>query len=203
MLIDCNQRTPDQNYFTLIQTVVPRPIAWVLSDNGNGSYNLAPFSFFNALASNPGIIMIAVGWKDEAARKDTWVNIAERNDFVVHIPSVGHLKEVAASSATLAHGVSEVDLVHMPLEIVQGQRLPRLKGPKVAFFCTKHSIQELGKDQQGIILGQISHIWIDDTIVRTEGERMYVDPKALDPLARLGGAYYGQLGELLTMKRPI
>src|SRR5580704_8595858 len=108
MLIDCNQYSRDQIYFLMIQLVIPRPIAWVLSDNGNGSYNLAPFSFFNAITSNPPILMLSVSWKDEVTRKDTWVNIIERNNFVVHIPSVGQVHEVSNSSIVLPYGVSEV-----------------------------------------------------------------------------------------------
>ena len=144
MIIDCAKQTSDKNYFTLIQTVIPRPIAWVLSDNGNSSYNLAPFSFFNAIASDPPLIMLSIGWKDEATRKDTWVNIQERSHFVVHIPSVEHIKEMVGSSIALAHGVSEIDVLNIPIEKIEGQELPKLKDPKVAFFCEKYSIQEIG-----------------------------------------------------------
>ena len=202
MIIDCGKQTSDQNYFTLIQAVIPRPIAWVLSDNGNGAYNLAPFSFFNAVASDPPLIMLSVGWKDEATRKDTWVNIEQRRHFVAHVPSVENLKEVAGSSATLAHGVSEIDQMHIPVEKVEGQRLPKLKGPKVAFFCEKYSIQELGGEQQALILGKINHIWLDDRVVQSTNGRLTIDPKGLDPLARLGGPHYAALGGIFTMKRP-
>ena len=202
MFIDCSKQSSSQNYFTLIQTVIPRPIAWVLSDNGNGTYNLAPFSFFNAVASNPPLIVLSIGWKDELTRKDTWVNIQERKDFVVHIPSVENIKEVAGSSATLAHGVSEIDQLHLPLEKVEGQRLPKLKGPKVALFCEKFSIQEIGGDQQGLILGKINHMWFHDSIVKESSGRLTIDPKVLNPLARLGGPHYAGLDEILSMKRP-
>jgi len=202
MIIDCVQFSTEQNYFTLIQTVIPRPIAWVLSDNGNASYNLAPFSFFNAVAANPPIIILSIGWKDEDLRKDTWVNISERKDFVVHIPSVDHIKEVVGSSANMAHGVSEVDQLGISLERVEGQRLPKVKGPKVVLFCEKYSIQEIGGYRQGLILGKVNHIWLDDDIVHSNYGRVTIDPKGLNPLARLGGSHYAALGEILTMKRP-
>ena len=202
MIIDCSQQSADQNYFTLIQTVVPRPIAWVLSDNGNGSYNLAPFSFFNAIAANPPIIMLSIGWKDETIRKDTWINISERKNFVVHIPSVQDFKNVVGSSVPLAHGVSEIDQMHIPLENIDGQRLPKLKGPKAALFCEKYSIQDIGGDQQGLILGKVNHMWLADDIVQLNNGRLTIDPQGLNPLARLGGSYYAALGELLSMKRP-
>lgn len=202
MIINCNQNSSDQNYFTLIQTVVPRPIAWVLSDNGNNSYNLAPFSFFNVVASNPAMIMLSVGWKDEQTRKDTWINIDQRNHFVVHIPSVKHISDVAKSAATLAHGVSEIDQLNIQLDKIEGQALPKIKDCNVAFFCEKYRIEEIGNDQQGLILGKINHIWINDAIVSYHEGRLIIDPVKLDPLARLGGSYYSGLGEILTMKRP-
>jgi flavin reductase (DIM6/NTAB) family NADH-FMN oxidoreductase RutF len=202
MIFDCNKHTPTENYFALIQMVVPRPIAWVLSDNGNGSYNLAPFSFFNAIASNPPTIMISAGWKDEQTRKDTWINIEQRHKFVVHIPSVGDMKNVAASSATLDHGISEVDQLQMPMEKVEGQRLPKLKGPKLVMFCEKLSIQEIGLDKQALILGKVNQIWMSDDIAKVTNGRLVVDAKALDPLTRLGGPQYASLGEILTAKRP-
>src|SRR5271170_178191 len=125
MLIDCSEYSRDQIYFLMIQLVIPRPIAWVLSDNGDRTYNLAPFSFFNAITSNPPILMLAAGWKDEGTRKDTWVNISERSHFVVHIPSAEQVNDVSVSSAVLPHGVSEADQFHIPLENVEGWVLPK------------------------------------------------------------------------------
>ena len=163
MLIDCNQSSRDQIYFLMIQLVIPRPIAWVLSGNANGTYNLAPFSFFNAITSNPPILMLSVSWKDEAAHKDTWVNISERNHFVVHVPSSGQVHDVSDSSSVLPYGVSETDKFSIPLEKVEGWPLPRVKNAKVAFLCEKYAIHEIGNDPQGLILGKIQsqYLWIE------------------------------------------
>jgi len=186
----------------MIQLVIPRPIAWVLSDNGNSTYNLAPFSFFNAITSNPPILMLSVSWKDEVTRKDTWVNISERKNFVVHIPSVDQVHNVSASSTVLPHGVSEIDAFHISLDHVEGWVLPRVKGTKVAFLCEKYAIHEIGEDPQGLILGKINHILIDDDAVSQDKGRLIVDPGKIDPLARLGGNHYARLGEILTVPRP-
>lgn len=201
MLIESKTLSPQQMYFLLIGTVIPRPIAWVLSDNG-GSYNLAPFSFFNAITSEPPILMISAGWKDDSIRKDTWVNIQERSDFVVHIPSAEHGQHVVATSATLAHGESELTRLNLTTEKVEGFRLPRIVGPKVAFFCEKHQIIEIGTAPQALILGEVKKVWMDDTIVMMHNNRLKVDPAKLDPLARLGGASYSLLGEMFDIKRP-
>ncbi len=202
MLIDCNQYSRDQLYFLMIQLVIPRPIAWVLSDNGTGTYNLAPFSFFNAITSNPPILMLSVSWKEEALRKDTWINISERKNFVVHIPSGEQGHDVSNSSSVLPHGVSEIDKFNIRLENIEGWPLPRVKGAKAAFLCEKYAIHEIGKDPQGLILGKINRILIDDDAVSQHNGRILVDPLKLNPLARLGGNQYSLLGEIVTVKRP-
>jgi flavin reductase (DIM6/NTAB) family NADH-FMN oxidoreductase RutF len=203
MLIDCKKYPTDQLYFLMIQLVIPRPIAWVLSDNGNRSYNLAPFSFFNAITSNPPILMLSVGHKDETTRKDTWINISERNNFVVHIPSGDQVHDVSNSSVILPHGVSEIDKFHIPLEKVEGWVLPRVKGAKIAFLCEKYAIHEIGDDPQALILGKINGIVVDDDAVsQVSSGRMMIDPAKINPLARLGGNHYSLLGEVLTVQRP-
>lgn len=202
MLISCNQDNTSQVYFLMTQILVPRPIAWVISDNGNGTNNLAPFSFFNAITSNPPILMLSVGWKDEKTRKDTWVNIDERAHFVVNLPCASEVYDVSNSSTVLPHGVSEIDHFHIPVEKIEGWSLPKIKGAKVAFLCEKYAIYEIGNDPQGMILGKINQIWINDENVSHEKNRIVIDPAKLDPLARLGGNYYAHLGEVLTVKRP-
>jgi len=202
MIINCHEQTPDQLYFLLIQLVIPRPIAWVLSDNGNSTYNLAPFSFFNAITSNPPILMLSVGWKDEALRKDTWVNINKNKNFVVHIPSSDQVNDVSNTSSVLPHGVSEVDKFHISVEDVDGWPLPRIKGAKIAFLCEKYAIYEIGNDPQGLILGKINHIWMDEDIVSQNKNRLVIDPAKVNPLARLGGNHYAHLGEIITVQRP-
>jgi len=202
MIIDCNQSSRDQIYFLMIQLVIPRPIAWVLSDNGNGTYNLAPFSFFNAVTSSPPILMLSVGWKDEALRKDTWVNISERKNFVVHIPCGEQVHDVSNSSTILPHGVSETHKFNIRLENVEGWPLPKIKGAKAAFLCEPYAIHEIGEDPQGLILGKINRIWIDEEVASQDKNRIIIDPLKLNPLARLGGNHYSLLGEIVTVQRP-
>src|SRR6056300_777261 len=109
MIIDLNQFSSSQVYQTMTQAIIPRPIAWVLSDHGNGKLNLAPFSYFNAVCSNPPILSISIGYKKGGAKKDTWINIEERSHFVVHIPRIEDVDPLLQSAQALDHGVSEVE----------------------------------------------------------------------------------------------
>jgi flavin reductase (DIM6/NTAB) family NADH-FMN oxidoreductase RutF len=202
MIIDLSEKSPTEIYYTLIQSIIPRPIAWVLSDNGNGTNNLAPFSYFSGVSSKPPIVSISVGPKNPGHKKDTWRNIEERKNFVIHIAHEEMAEAVTASSASLADGQSEID--HLGLETipVENWPLPRLKECRIALLCEKFAIHEIGKAPMGLILGNVKAVYLDNTIITTENNRLKIDAKKLNPLARLGGDDYTTLGNIITIKRP-
>lgn len=202
MVIDFKHLTANQAYFAIIQAVIPRPIAWVLSDSGNGSFNLAPYSFFTGVCGDPPLIMLSIGRKPDGSRKDTWVNIEDRTDFVIHIAPSDLAPSLVASAATLPHGESELDASGLKTVAVPGWRLPRIIGPRLAMLCTRHAIHEVGNEQQGLILGQVQAMFVDDEAGSQVGERLVIDPKKIDPLSRLGGSEYATLGEIQTHQRP-
>ena len=79
MQLDFSTLSPTQAYHTVIQTLIPRPVAWVLSENDNSSLNIAPFSYFTAVSSEPPILMFSVGKKpSDHQRKDTARNIIKK-----------------------------------------------------------------------------------------------------------------------------
>ena len=88
MIIDINSLSGDRVYHTLTQTLIPRPVAWVLSDNGESdNLNLAPFSYFTAVSSKPALLMISIGKKPDGVLKDTRLNLIQRKKCVVDIAS--------------------------------------------------------------------------------------------------------------------
>jgi len=203
MQLDLKQLTPNQCYGAMVETIVPRPIAWVLSDNGDKSFNVAPFSFFTGISSAPPLLMLSIGKKDAVEEKDTRVNIRERDHFVVHISSARHIDQVNATSATLAHGESEVDIAKLALSEIDGFDLPRIADCDIAIACTRYRIDEIGNTPQAVIYGEISSITVSDhLLVPNEKGRFQIDATALSPLARLGGSNYATLGDVLTAKRP-
>lgn len=203
MYINLSKLSESQVYFTMTQTVIPRPIAWVLSENQSGSYNLAPFSYFNAVCSDPPLVMISIGKKPDGSCKDTLVNIEQRSDFVVHIVSKDLLRPMNQSSATLAKEQSELEIIGLQTEPFEGSRIPRLADARVAFACERYEIIKLGSIPQSLVLGRISHIYIDDTVVgEDEKGRMKVIAERVDPLGRLGASEYVSFGEKLRLQRP-
>lgn len=201
MFIDLQKLSSREIYGLMVQTVIPRPIAWVLSDNG-ASWNLAPFSYFNAVASEPPLIMLSIGHKPGGEMKDTWRNIDERERFVVHIAGREHLDALVASSESLPHGESELDRLGLSLIEDPDAGCPRIAGCRVALFCRKFAIHELGPRPQALILGQIERMHLDDAVVAEVDGRLTIDAEAVDPVARLGGLDYALFGERISVALP-
>ena len=203
MELDFAQLSAADRYRTIIQTLIPRPIAWVLSDNGDNRFNLAPFSYFNAVSSDPPLLMLSIGRKPGGEFKDTRVNIEARHDFVVHIPSAQQVAAVNASSAVLDANDSELDWLQLETVPFGQFRLPRLRECRVAYACRLFELQEIGSTPMSLILGQIQAVYIADEIVSNDANgQPRVDADKLDPLARLGGIDFTTIGAITAVPRP-
>ncbi|TRW49776.1 flavin reductase family protein [Aliidiomarina halalkaliphila] len=211
MIIALNENSSSQIYHLMTQTLIPRPIAWVLSEHAHGHLNLAPFSYFTAVSSAPPLLMFSVGNKADGKGKDTKVNIATNTHFVVHIPSSDHAHAVTESSRALP--AEESELARLSLETVPfgDFPLPRLASCKVAFGCRLHHVHAIPGAPQDLIFGEIEQVYISDAVAektrhtKPDGssvERLHVDALKVDPLARLGADHYGNLGQILTVPRP-
>lgn len=202
MLIDLKSLKKNQIYSIFTQAIIPRPIAWILSDNGEGTFNLAPFSYFNGLSSDPPLVMFSVGKKRDGSKKDTWRNIESRDRFLVHIPGRLNAEEVIASSKPLDFGHSEITEFHISLEKNPGLPLPMVKGSKLVFSCRRYQIMEIGNTPQGLIIGLVESVFADDSVATMNEGRFSLDAKKFDPLARLGGDELAGLGDIFSLPRP-
>jgi flavin reductase (DIM6/NTAB) family NADH-FMN oxidoreductase RutF len=196
-----------QLYHILTQTVIPRPIAWALTDNGAGEglarYNLAPFSFFNAMAADPPTLAFAISRKEDGSKKDTWVNLENQRFCTVHIAALSQHDPLVDSSAELPHGTSE--LLRHPYQLVHEayHPTPRLADAPVAFFCTLDHMHPIGKGTTAVAFCTINHIFINDAVTKTRPDgRLVISPQAINPLMRLGGRDYAALGDVFQLDRP-
>ena len=208
MHIDFSTLSATRAYHLMTQTVIPRPIAWVLTENAPGSdgerYNLAPFSYFNAVASDPPILMISIGKKPDGEQKDTLRNILRSKEMVIHIAGADALEALNQSAATLPYGESELALAALQTEPLERFSLPRLSGCKIAFACSLDHTHEIGDAPQTLVFARIQSACIEDDILDIDAQtgRYSIDAARLDPLARLGGNHYALLGKTITLKRP-
>ncbi len=165
MYFNLESLSPGQIYVRMIQTLIPRPIAWVLSENTGGSLNLAPFSYFNAVCSDPPLIMLSVGKKPDGSFKDTRVNIEQRGRFVIHIAHKEMAQELTASSASLPAADSELERMGLETRPFEGFGLPRLAVCRVAYACERYRVEEIGGTPQSLILGLVKRIYVDDAVL--------------------------------------
>lgn len=220
MILDMARLSPSQTYFSLIQTVIPRPIAWILTPNQNAdfdaldanAYNLAPFSYFTPICSDPALVLVSIGVKGrdeqgEAIAKDTLANLEAGKKCVVHIANTDLAEAVTQSSATLAYGESEVaqqGLELVPFEAGENGddfELARLKNCPVALACSLYKTETIGKAPQTLVYLLVEQMYIDDSIA-TDEPRLQVDADAMAPLARLGADQYAGLTPKFVIKRP-
>jgi flavin reductase (DIM6/NTAB) family NADH-FMN oxidoreductase RutF len=203
MQINLKQKSTAQTYFTMTQAVVPRPIAWLLSENEDTGFNLAPFSYFNAVCSDPPLLMVSIGKQDDGSEKDSLRNVRERSEFVIHIASCDQLPELNQSSATLPPGESEVEASQLDLTRVDGFHMPRLSDCKIAFFCERYEIQVIGNNQQSLLFAELKEIYVaDDCVEINEQGRLKIFADKIQPLSRLGASQYASFGDVMSAGRP-
>jgi len=200
MIFDVHNLPKADVYRLLTHTVVPRPIAWVLTENENGSHNLAPYSYFNVVSSDPGLLMFSVGHKRDGSKKDTWYNIEQREKFVIHIADASLANMVNESARPLPLGESEINHIETALVADKAFGMSRLEAAPVAFACKRYDIHLVGNGPQAVIYAQVEAAYVADHL---EGESsLLVDALSLNPLARLGAEDYSSLGEIKSIPRP-
>lgn len=207
MQIQFNDISPNQRYHLLTQTVIPRPIAWVLSENTDGSLNLAPFSFFNAMCSDPALLVMSIGKKEAGERKDTAINLLSGREFVVHIAGASQADNLTKTAASLDYGQSELalpDLEFSDSELVsfEGCSIPRLSSCDVAYHCKLYEHHLVGPNQQAFIYAEVVSLYLSEDVATQDGQRITVDANKVAPLARLGAAQYSGITQAFKVTRP-
>ncbi len=188
-------------YRLMTDVIVPRPIAWVSTVSASGAGNLAPFSYFNAVATEPAALMISITPQRDGSDKDTLRNILETHQFVVNLATAPLIQAVHQTSAEYPYGVDEMEKVGLtPIPSVR-VRPARVGESPVQMECELLQTVEVGPrgapGSTALVLGKILLVHVRETLF--EGHR--IRPDLLEPLARLGGPDYATLGQILPLER--
>jgi flavin reductase (DIM6/NTAB) family NADH-FMN oxidoreductase RutF len=196
--VDPASLSEDAAYYWQIATIVPRPIAWVSTLNDDGGANLAPFSFFTGVSSDPPTCLICVSRNSRDEKKDTWRNIERAKDFVIHVVTDALAEKMNLTSRSFPYGVDE--FVEAGLTKLASERVapPRIAEAPVAMECRLERIVEIGRAGTAIIVGEIL-LWHvrDDLLV---GGRL--DLGKLDAVGRMSGSSYARTRDRFDMVRP-
>jgi len=178
-------------YFLMNALVVPRPIGWISTLSASGVKNLAPYSHFNLMGSDPFYVAFA-----STGVKDTITNLREVPQFVANIVSMDLLERMNFTACDFPREEEEfgwAGLTPVPSATV---RPPRVGEAKAHLEC---EVAQIVTDRRtNIVLGRILHAHVD----RSVWKNGRVDVKLLNPACRLSGSGYAALGDLVNLQRP-
>ena len=192
MQINYEDKELTQRYQLMAQTIIPRPIAWIVTEN-KGVINIAPFSYFMGLSSEPATMIVSIGHKSDGSEKDTLKNIRETGKCTICMVDEPLLKKMHFSSKEMESAQSEATLFDIKTEdVVQGFP-PMVQGVPSAFFCDFYQELALKGSKTIPLVVEIKEQYIADRIV-SDREKMTLD---YEPVARVGKSY-ALLGEKIA-----
>lgn len=185
--------------------VIPRPIGWITSVDSRGRVNLAPFSFFNALASEPPLVMMSINGRHGAGGpcKDTLANCRETGEFVANMATHDLRDAVSKTSGPFPTGESELDAAGLTAEASRLVSPPRVAESPIHLECKVHQILDLPSDNPDapntMVIGRVVGVNIRDDVLTPDGR---VDVEKIRPIARLGYQDYATVDHVWQLAVP-
>jgi flavin reductase (DIM6/NTAB) family NADH-FMN oxidoreductase RutF len=194
-------------YAIILNSVGPRPIAWVSTLSASGQPNLAPFSFFNAVCIDPPLLAFAPGLRQpkqtnspHGEPKDTLRYVRETKEFVVNIVTFDLLQPMNVTSGEYDSSINEFELAKVTPAPSQLVRPARVAESPVSFECKLHQILDFSPapTSSSLVIGEVVFIHIDDAHIKN-GK---LDRSSLDLVGRMGGIQYTRTTNRVELARP-
>jgi flavin reductase (DIM6/NTAB) family NADH-FMN oxidoreductase RutF len=202
VIVDAATTGVRETYALMTSLVVPRPIAWISTKDRDGGTNLAPFSYFTAVGSDPPMIAVSVADKRGGAPKDTTRIVRETGVFCVNLVEEPNLEKMNATSGDHAPGVSEfavAGLTPVPCDAIDGVRVAEARASMECRLVEMHRYGR--KTTTNLIVAEVLRFHVDDAILLPGTTA--IDPTKIAPVARLGGPTYATLGAVVQLARPV
>tara|TARA_Y100000996_G_C22361675_1_gene577176 strand:+ start:104 stop:709 length:606 start_codon:yes stop_codon:yes gene_type:complete len=182
--------------------IFPRPIGWISSIDKKGTVNLAPYSYFNAIADDPPQIMFVAGASDRSSqKKDTLSNIMATKEFVVNFATTATRKQMNLSSKDIHKDDDEFILTKLKKRKSRLVKVPSVADSPVNLECKllksiklKSSLRKFST----MVMGEVIGIYIKDSFI----EKGRVNSAAMRYVARMGYSEYTTVSSKFKMKRP-
>jgi flavin reductase (DIM6/NTAB) family NADH-FMN oxidoreductase RutF len=200
MHFDPRQLDPATCYRLLVDSVVPRPIAWVSTLSQSGVANLAPYSFFTVASCTPPVLSITQVNPRDRVSKDTLANLRATGECVVNIVSAELAASMNATCADYPAEVSEFAAVGIERSASQVVAPAGVKAAPVRYECRLRQIIEVTPGAGGgtMMLLDVVHIEVADQVL----EVAQIAPQRLDAVGKLGGNQYSTIRERFELVRP-
>lgn len=198
-VVHADELSSKGRYQLLTSLVVPRPIGWLSTREPGGAANLAPFSFFNALAASPMLVGVSIGLRD-AGPKDTLRNIRRTSAFCVNVVGERLLEAMNETATDFGPEVDEAS--HVGLSLAEGEVVdaPYVDEAPAVLECSLYRKVELEDASTDLLIGRVEAVHLSEELHMVPGTR-YVDPESFRPVGRLHGRAYGMLGEVRFLHR--
>jgi flavin reductase (DIM6/NTAB) family NADH-FMN oxidoreductase RutF len=182
--------------------IAPRPIGWISTVSKAGACNLAPYSYFNAMAENPHYLVFGSGTARDGGRKGNLRNIEETGEFAWSLATFDLREAMNTTSANVPHGVDEFELAGLAKAPSRMIKPPRVALSPASMECRLHQVVPLPGNDGGIenhvVIGRVVAIHIDDRFI----EDGRVNTAAMKPIARMGYSEYATVETAWRMRRP-
>lgn len=189
-------------YKILTGSILPRPIGWISSIDLEGRPNLAPFSFFNVVCSNPPTLLFCPMIRGmDSSPKDTLNNVRQTGEFVVNIVTEDLLNAMNDTSIEAPSEFNEFEFAGLTLSPSVTVRPPRVLESPIHFECKVNQILDINNAPGGgsIVIGTITHIHAEERVMLGTDK---INLTALQPIGRLMGAAYCRVEQVVELDRP-
>ncbi len=199
MFFDFQTLPTRERYKLIVSTIVPRPVAWVVTQDADGINNAAPYSFFNALTDDPVVIAIGCGPTPEGSKKDTLQNIRNTGQFVVNLVSAENAEQMNVTAIQFPPEVDELKeagLTATPSTIIKP---PRIAESPVALEC--ETFQLIPVSHHTIVLGRVLAMHVRDDCV-LDPAKNYINTEKLNLVGRMHGrGWYARTTDRIEIPR--
>ena len=190
MLVDFKEKTISERYHLMSSVIVPRPIAWIATE-GEVS-NIASFSYFMALSSDPATVIVAIGHRADGSPKDTLRNLRESKKCAICVVDENHFEDMHFSSKGLEANESELDIFDISTQKILEEYPAVPTGIKAVLFGEYLQEVDLKGSKTIPVIIEIKQLYVDESIV-TDPAKIKIE---IDTIARMGNSYR-ILGDML------
>ena len=203
MIIKPENQSVKELHKLMIGSIVPRPIALISTISEDNVYNLAPFSYFSGVCSNPPTIVFAPGRRgSDGEKKDTLINIENKKEFVVNLVSESFADKMVSCATDFEASVDEFSVSSLTPKKSKIVKPPLVLESKINLECKLNQIIEIGNGERGsgfLVIGTIVLFHIDDAVF----EKGKINLEKLMPIGRLAGDWYSKQLDRFEIKRQI
>lgn len=160
MILDYKDINDLNRYKIMSDTVIPRPIAWIVTED-EGVLNAAPFSYFIPISTNPALVIVAIGEKEAGVPKDSLANILKNKKATICFANKDNAALVQKCAIPLLKEESEVEKFQIDVSEVMEGFPPMISSSQSAMLCEYYDTYNIPGPTTPVIL-EIKYQYLED-----------------------------------------